>query len=162
MLQRCVDRRSGDGAMGDIDHKMAAASVEAHDQTRLGLPTLELHPAAIAPFLGGLRQRENKIWRNIRLTDQGVAEDLLLPARLFTIVQMLPLTAAAAAEERTGRRPPPGTRLQQGDQLPFGIAFLFANDATIDQIARRGAGDEDRLALMTANAGAAVGETLNA
>jgi len=124
--------------------------------------TFELGATAIGIRGGRGDDRADILRRDPGLALEEIAVDLLFPLRLPAVWEKLPLAAAAATEDRTGRNDPLRRRLEDFDQLGLGPASLVAADATADLIAGSGQGDEDRLAVETADATAAKGEAVNA
>ncbi len=150
-----LNRRPDQQATGYIDDIMAGWPVEACNETLPGLPAFELNPVTIAPLVGGGHHRLQGGRGNNPGALQLFAKEPLFPLRLKFIRKVLPLAATTFAEHRTRWQAAPGSRLDQFDQFRFGILVAIPRDPASHPVARRSAGDEDRLAIVPAETTAA-------
>jgi hypothetical protein len=74
---------------------------------------------------------------------------------------MLPLAAAAFAEDRARWRPAAGSRSQNFDQFGFGVAPVFPDDAAGNAVPGCRQRNEDGLAVQPPDSAAPVGQSID-
>jgi hypothetical protein len=134
---------------------------------RVPQPTLVIHdeagPAPIPEVLraGHQPHRRQALARKPADSNQRLHEIRALGRALRLDAHLLPLAAAADFNMDTARGNPRQAGFQDPQQPPFEEPAPRAK-RSLDQIARSRARHEDRVALATADAGAAVGQRLDA
>jgi hypothetical protein len=121
--------------------------------------TFELNPVAIVPFLWSGYNRLEAITGNKLAAEHQVGKDLLFPACLLLIRDMLPLAATARTEKRARWLTSQWRRLNNLTQLGLNVsAFGFDNPA-VDPVSGNRQGHEYGLAFITADPPASMDES---
>ena len=100
--QRFIDAGKGYGTpLGSIDYHVGTVTKKTYLQRFGGLMQLELHTVAIAVLQRRTDHFPDQVTANPGPTPESISEDLTFSLFLLFILNVLPVTTAAHAEQRT-------------------------------------------------------------